>query len=428
MCWGCAGPRMDITAAKRESREQRCGCAVSDHEAIMSGRAGRTGRTGVRRRISRRAMLRAMGGAGAGLLLAACGGDRLDPFAERVERELEARQAAERAAQQSAQQGSQSAQAAQQMSQQAAVAQTQAQAQQTAQQAQAGPAEPLPTPLVYITPRPTPQGHAVLVIADAPGASSAAIAWEGEVFAMLQEGDRFFSYVGIDALTPPGPIPLSIAVWGPNGEQLLWQETALEIEAVNWPSDNIQIDGPNAALLAPAVQEADSRTRAPHQRFATPERHWTGIFDPPSDAGISAGYGELRSFNGGPISDYHRGIDFAAPNGAPIVAPGSGVVAWSGRTERRGNGMILNHGAGVFTGYYHLSEVLLQAGDVAERGAPIGRIGSTGLATGPHLHWEVVVRGVTVNPTPWIRLLEAPDPAQELDPVNAITATNLAAT
>lgn len=406
---------MDITAVKGESRSM----------------TRRTGESGVGRRISRRAMLRAMGGAGAGLLLAACGGDRLDPFAERVERELEARQAAERAAQQQsaqgAQQSAQAVQAAQaaQQTQQAAVAQTQAQA-QAAQQA--GAAAPLPTPLVYITPRPTPQGHAVLVIADAPGAASAAIAWEGEVFAMLQEGDRFFSYVGIDALTPPGPMPLSIAVWGPSGEQLLWQETALDIEAVNWPQDNIQIDGPNAALLAPEVQEADSRARAPHQRFATPERHWTGIFDPPSEGGISAGYGELRSFNGGPISDYHRGIDFAGPNGAPIVAPGSGIVAWSGRTERRGNGMILDHGAGVFTGYYHLSEVLLQAGEVAERGAPIGRMGSTGLATGPHLHWEVVVRGVTVNPTPWIRLLEAPDPAQELDPVNAISATNLAAT
>lgn len=404
---------MDITAVKGESRS-------------MTRKAGGSGKAGVRRRLSRRAMLRAMGGAGAGLLLAACGGDRLDPFAERVERELEARQAAERAAaqQQSAQAAQQSAQAAQQ-AQQAAVAQTQVQA-QAAQQA--GAVAPLPTPLVYITPRPTPQGHAVLVIADAPGAASAAIAWEGEVFAMLQEEDRFFSYVGIDALTPPGPMPLSIAVWGPNGEQLLWQETALDIEAVNWPQDNIQIDGPNAALLAPEVQEADSRARAPHQRFATPERHWAGIFDPPSEGGISAGYGELRSFNGGPISDYHRGIDFAGPNGAPIVAPGSGIVAWSGSTERRGNGMILDHGAGVFTGYYHLSEVLLQAGEVAERGAPIGRMGSTGLATGPHLHWEVVVRGVTVNPTPWIRLLEAPDPAQELDPVNAISATNLAAT
>lgn len=381
------------------------------------------------RRISRRSMLRALGGAGAGLLLAACGDQGLDPFAERVRRAEQAapppdQPAAQTAAEDGTQQQSEPAQQ-EQAAQQAAQAE---QEEQEAQEAQEEPAEPLPTPLVYITPRPTPQGHAVLIIADAPGAASAAISWEGEAYALLQEGDRFFGFIGVDALTPPGPMPLGIAVWGPNGEHLLWQETALDVEAVDWPRDDIQIDGPNAALLAPDVRNADFNIRAPYQRFATPARHWTGIFDPPSEGGISAGYGELRSFNGGPITDYHRGIDFAGPGGAPITAPGSGVVAWSGHTERRGNGMIIDHGAGVFTGYYHLSEVLLEAGAVAERGAPIGRMGSTGLATGPHLHWEVVVRGVTVNPTPWLRLLEAPDPAQELDPVNAITATNLAAT
>ena len=370
------------------------------------------------RRLSRRAVLRALGGAGAGLLLTACSGDGLDPFAAPSTRDTQT------VAPPEPQQAQQAAEVAQEQAQQTEQAQ-QVEQQQAAQEV---PAEPLPTPLVYITPRPTPQGHAVLIIADAPGAGSAAIAWEGEAYALLQEGERFFGFIGIDALTPPGPMPLSIGVWAPNGDQLLWQETALDIEAMAWPQDNIQIDGPNAALLAPEVRNADFEARTPYQRFATPERHWTGIFDPPNEGQITAGYGELRSFNGGPISEYHSGIDFAGPSGAPIIAPGSGIVSWSGRTERRGNGIIIDHGAGVFTGYYHLSEVLREAGDIAERGTAIGRMGSTGLATGPHLHWEVVVRGVTVNPVPWLRLLEAPDPMQELDPVNAITATNLAAT
>ena len=378
------------------------------------------------RRISRRALLRGLGGAGAALLLAACEGPNLDPFAAQLERQAQAERQAE-AQQAAAQETGDPAERQAQQTAQTQAAQTQ-QAAQSAQAAQTAQAAPLPTPLVYITPRPTPQGHAVLIIVDAPGARNAAISWQGEAFPLLPEGDRFFGFVGIDALTPPGPVPLTIGVWGPDGAPLLWQETALDIEAVAWPHEDIQIDGPNAALLAPEVQNADAAARAPYQRFATPARHWTGIFDPPSDGQITAGYGALRSFNGGPVSDYHRGIDYGLPTGSPVTAPGSGIVAWTGRTDRRGNGMILDHGAGVFTGYYHLSEVLLQAGDIAERGAPIGRIGSTGLATGPHLHWEVVVRGVTVNPTPWIRLLEAPDPAQELDPVNAITATNLAPT
>ena len=90
-------------------------------------------------------------------------------------------------------------------------------------------------------------------------------------------------------------------------------------------------------------------------------------------------------------------------------------MSWDGRTRRRGNGIIVDHGAGVFSGYYHLSEVLQTGGAVVEQGDLIGRMGATGLATGPHLHWEVVVRGVTVNPLPWLRLLEFPDPRQELN-------------
>ena len=390
----------------------------------------RHGEAAARRLISRRAMLRALGGAGAGLLLAACGQQGLDPFADQLpNEEPPPPPPAQQEQQQATAQEGAEAPAQQEQAAQAVEQAEQEQSEQQAQQAQqTEPAAVLPAPLVYVTPRPTPQGNAVLIIVDSPGARNAAISWEGEAYPLLPEGDRFFGFIGIDALTPPGPVALAVAVWGPRGELLLWQETTLDIEAVDWPTEYLQIDGPNAALLAPEVESADLSARAPHQRFATPARHWTGIFDPPNDGQISAGYGALRSFNGGPISDYHRGIDYAGPIGAPITAPGSGIVSWTGRTERRGNGMIIDHGAGVFTGYYHLSEVLLEAGAVAERGAPIGRMGSTGLATGPHLHWEVVVRGVTVNPTPWLRLLEAPDPAQELDPVNAITATNLAAT
>ena len=368
------------------------------------------------RRIRRRTLLRAMLAAGVGIVLTACGGDDLDPFASQAPTRTDAEPLSEQQA------------ALAESLQETADQQDDQALQADSQAAEQEPAVPLPTPYVYITPRPAPQGNAVLVIADAPGAGSAAIAWEGEAYAMSAEAERFFGFIGIDALTPAGPRQLSIAVSAPNGDQLLRQETVLDVQAVDWPVDDIQIDGPNQALLAPEVLEADLNTRGPHQRFATPQRHWSGIFDPPNDGGITAGYGELRSFNGGPVAEYHSGIDFAGPNGAPIVAPGGGVISWAGQTDRRGNGMIIDHGAGVFTGYYHLSELLKASGDVVERGVPIARMGSTGLATGPHLHWEVVVRGVTVNPIPWIRLLEAPDPLQELDPVNAITATNLAQT
>ncbi len=351
-------------------------------------------------------MLRAFVGAGAGVLLTACGGDDLDPFAtDRTPTPPPAR-------------GGEQAQSQQQESQ------VQQAAAQTADQA-APPLE-LPDPLVYVIPSPASQGETVLLVIEAPGAATAAMSWQGQAFSLLRKDDRFLGFFGIDANAPVGPQSLGVAVWGPRGEQLLWQETVIEITAVEWTVDNIQIDGPNAALLEPTIRREDESTRLPYQSKLTPQLHWLGVFDPPAGGQITALYGEQRSFNGGPIAEYHTGIDFGGETGSSVVAANSGIVSWAGRTRRRGNGIILDHGAGVFSGYYHLSEVLQNAGTVVEQGDLIARMGATGLATGPHLHWEVVVRGVTVNPLPWLRLLEFPDPLQELNPANALTSTNLA--
>ena len=358
-------------------------------------------------RLSRRTVLRALVGAGAGVLLTACGGDDLDPFA---------------ADRQPTPPPSRDQDQAQQTQQQ------QAQTEEAASRA-VGQAEleiELPEPLVYVIPSPATQGQTVLVLIEAPGARQASLSWQGQAFSLLKSEDRFLGFFGIDANAPVGPQSLGVAVWGPRGEQLLWQETVIEIESVEWTIDNIQIDGPNAALLEPTIRQADETARLPFQSMLTPQLHWLGVFDPPSDGQITALYGEQRSFNGGPIEEYHTGIDFGGETGSAVSAANSGIVSWAGRTRRRGNGIIVDHGAGVFTGYYHLSEVLQTAGAVVEQGDLIARMGATGLATGPHLHWEVVVRGITVNPLPWLRLLEFPDPFQELNPTNALTSTNLA--
>ena len=359
-------------------------------------------------RLSRRTVLRAIVGAGAGVLLSACGGEELDPFAQ-------GRQASPAPA------AGDDPQAAAQTSPEAVDEQQVA----AERQAIALPEE-LPEPLVYIMPSPVSQGETVLVVVEAPGAAAASLWWQGQSLSLLHRENRFVGFFGIDANAQVGPRALGIGVWGPEGEQLLWQETVIEVVAFDWTVDDIQIDGPNAALLDPAVRRADHDARQPHQIGQSQQLHWLGVFDPPSDGQITALYGEQRSFNGGPITEYHTGIDFGGETGSAIRTANSGVVSWAGRTRRRGNGIIVDHGAGVFTGYYHLSEVLRTPGTVVEQGTLIARMGATGLATGPHLHWEVVVRGVTVNPLPWIRLLEFPDPFQDLNPAGALQSTNLA--
>lgn len=117
---------------------------------------------------------------------------------------------------------------------------------------------------------------------------------------------------------------------------------------------------------------------------------------------ISSGYGQRRDpFTG--RRSFHHGLDFAAPTGETIAAVGSGIVEFSGYRDFYGNTIDVNHGNGYVTRYAHNSELLVEVGERVTRGQIIARVGATGRATGPHLHFEVWRDGRTVNPSQYIR-------------------------
>ena len=372
--------------------------------------------------ISRRRLLATALAAGTGVVLIACGDDGDDAaLAEAVDRPVQAPSTEAPAEQPAA--GTEPGAAPE--------AQAAGATEPAAEQAQAavGPAESSPevlplAPLAYVVPREMRQGTAFLVAVDAPGAGFASAAFDGQVFTMLREGPRFYTILGVDALAPVGPTPLIVSVSDATGVPVLRQETLITINAANWVVEVVELDESNQELLDPLIRFEDETARQPHVRTETPERLWDGLFDPPSIGVITSGYGLLRSYNQQTPEEYHSGIDFAGENGDPIVAPNVGVAAWTGKTRRRGNGLIIDHGGGVFSGYYHMSEVGVEPGDLIERGDFIGRIGATGLATGPHLHWEIVVHGITVDPVQWMRIIEIPDPTEQFDPANALQAPN----
>jgi murein DD-endopeptidase MepM/ murein hydrolase activator NlpD len=123
-----------------------------------------------------------------------------------------------------------------------------------------------------------------------------------------------------------------------------------------------------------------------------------GVLTMPVAGHQSSGYG--MRFH--PILGYtrmHAGIDFAAPYGAPIYAATDGIVEYAGRHGGHGNYVKLRHGGGIATGYAHMSRIAASVGDRVRRGQVIGYVGSTGLSTGPHLHYEVYRNGQTINPS-----------------------------
>lgn len=99
------------------------------------------------------------------------------------------------------------------------------------------------------------------------------------------------------------------------------------------------------------------------------------------------------------FSRMHQGVDFGAPMGAPIVAATDGVVSFAGRHGGHGNYVRLNHSGGIATGYAHMSRIIARVGERVRQGQLIGYVGSTGLSTGPHLHYEMYRNGKAINPT-----------------------------
>ena len=136
----------------------------------------------------------------------------------------------------------------------------------------------------------------------------------------------------------------------------------------------------------------------------TPEKYWDGIFRTPVDEPvcIKSWFGNRRSYNDQPFNRYHSGVDFGVCANLNVYAPADGVVVFSGPLTVRGNATIIDHGMGVYSGFWHQTQSFVEVGQKVTSGELIGEIGSTGRSTGPHLHWELFVNGNSVNPLDWL--------------------------
>ncbi len=141
-------------------------------------------------------------------------------------------------------------------------------------------------------------------------------------------------------------------------------------------------------------------------KISTPQQFWSGSFLQPTypkDSFRISKFGSYRVFfyGGTLLSGYHRGLDIARPYGSHLYAPNHGIVVIAGRYQYRGNAVVIDHGGGVYSVHYHLSKIIVKKGMFVRKGQYIGNVGSTGISTGPHLHWEIRVHGTSVDPLQW---------------------------
>ena len=163
-----------------------------------------------------------------------------------------------------------------------------------------------------------------------------------------------------------------------------------------WFGDEVDALRSRTHTLGESFEELDGALREHlHILAATPTRM-------PVDGWLSHGYGWRKDpFTGD--REFHQGMDIVAPAGTDVVAPADGVVIRAGRYGAYGKSVDLSHGLGYSTRYGHLSEILVRPGMRLERGQRIGRVGSTGRSTGPHLHYEIFRDGRRINPWEFVR-------------------------
>lgn len=262
-------------------------------------------------------------------------------------------------------------------------------------------------PALILPQAPVPQGGSFFVVVEGAGINAVNVAFAGRTYRAARDGGGWLAVIGVGqqvGLTEqhlPGLYPVQAAVALDDGQTLLLDGT-VTVTPTDFPVEAITLDPSTSALLDPALTEQELAVLRPLLAQFTPQRLWNGFFVRPANGPITDVFGSRRSFNGGPATGSHSGVDFGAEAGTPVVAAASGRVVFAGPLPVRGNAVYIDHGLGVFTGYDHLSHITVQPGQEVRAGEPIGAVGATGLVTGPHLHWEVAVGGYFVDGLLWL--------------------------
>jgi len=247
---------------------------------------------------------------------------------------------------------------------------------------------------------PVAQGEvARLVVQGVPAGTTVEGSWQGEsvVFSPAADGKRG-ALIGVDLQLPCGTYPLEVRLRGKGENPITWRET-IQVTAKDYGVEHLQLPE-RMVTLDPKTLE---RVREEEARFAalwgkrSPECYWSGPFLRPLPGSLLAPFGRVRFINDEPKSP-HTGVDLRAALGEPVLASNRGKVALVGEFFFSGRAVVIDHGLGLYTMYFHLSEVKVKAGERVERGAVIGLAGATGRASGPHLHWGVRLGGARVDP------------------------------
>jgi murein DD-endopeptidase MepM/ murein hydrolase activator NlpD len=219
-------------------------------------------------------------------------------------------------------------------------------------------------------------------------------------FSVTPEGQAALQ--GIHVFTEPALYPLTLTATMADGSTTVFEQM-VPVASGNYPSQQLFVGVEDSALLDPSIVGPEREQVNQIVSAYTESKQWQGLFLKPVQSDrITTGFGWRRSYNGGPFESYHDGLDYGVSGGSSIIAPAAGTVVFAGPLTVRGNATIIDHGRGVYTGYWHQYRIKVEVGQTVQAGDVIGEVGSSGLSTGSHLHFAMWVGGVPVNPQQWL--------------------------
>ncbi|MBI3812659.1 MAG: M23 family metallopeptidase [Nitrospirae bacterium] len=217
-------------------------------------------------------------------------------------------------------------------------------------------------------------------------------------FFKTDKPEEFGALIGVDLADPPSKEDLLVEVSTATGP-VKRRHYAVVVLPVHFATQELTVPKNYVDLDEETAKRAEEEQEKILQSLnkVTDQRFWEGRFIMPVEGKISGSFGRKRIINGEPRSP-HSGEDINAPKGTDVHAMNEGVVALVGNFFFSGRSVILDHGLGLYSMYFHLDEVDVAEGDKVPKGAIVGKVGATGRATGPHLHWGARINGARVNP------------------------------
>jgi len=240
--------------------------------------------------------------------------------------------------------------------------------------------------------KPVPGGVAVVDLGPAAQAPSAR--FDGKPVLVVKEQDNWLAIVGLPLTQKPGVASLS------EGTRTL----SFNVSSKKYPEQHITLKNkrqvnPDPADLKRIDRELAEQIKA--YRSFSPTLPSNLMLDKPVSGPLSSKFGVRRFFNGEERNP-HAGLDFAVPAGTPIKTPANGTVILVGDYFFNGQTVFVDHGQGFISMFCHMSKIDVKPGQALRRGEVVGRVGATGRATGPHMHWNVSLNDARVDPAIFI--------------------------